>query len=224
MTNSEIKKILIDKGVHQLYHTNTVETSLSFLKNGGLMSRGVCEDEKIPQTPQYTDMKDKVFGIYYDIFFDSIEIQRRTGYSSYGPVLFVYNIDVIDTIDEGHIRITKMNPEKWYSTANPNERYFQSLDELSSGFTKGDFGQHITLTNQREILSFDYLEKIVLSNPQKEDNCLFDLAKSTIEKVIEDELIDVSFKIRDYAYNDRFFEKYRDIRKLNEHFGLGENI
>ena len=113
MTNKTIREILLKKGVSKLYHTNTVETSLSFLKNGGLLSRGLCEDLKCPQTGQYTDSLDKEYDIYYDIFFDSVEIQRITGVSYYGPVLFVYNINVLDDIEEGHIRITKMNPDKW---------------------------------------------------------------------------------------------------------------
>lgn len=31
MTNFEIKQVLLCKGVRHLFHTNTVETSLSFL-------------------------------------------------------------------------------------------------------------------------------------------------------------------------------------------------
>lgn len=223
MTNSEIKQMLIDNDVQYLYHTNTVETSISFLKSGGLLSRGLCEDLNLPQTYQYTDGSDRRFNIYYDIFFDSIEIQRRTGYSYYGPVLFVYDIDVLDTVDEGNIRITKKNPEKWISNTSQNERYFQSLDELSLGFVKGDFGQHITLVNQRQALSFDYLRKIVISNPQKDDNYLFKTAKSAIEMVIEDELIDVPFCIRDYSYYDRFHEAYSNEQTLKAHFSLGGN-
>ena len=107
MTNFEIKQVLINNDVQHLYHTNTVETALSFLQCGGLLSRGICADMELPQTPQYTDALDRRYNIFYDIFFDSTEIQKITGYSAYGPVLFQYNLDVLDSIEEGHILITK---------------------------------------------------------------------------------------------------------------------
>ncbi len=221
MTNSEIKQVLKNNNVLHLYHTNTVETSISFLCNKGLLSRGLCEDIGFPQTGQYTDTLDQEYNIYYDIFFDSIEIQRRTGVSYYGPVLFVYSINVLDTVEEGHIRITKQNPEKWRNTTDESERYFNELGELSSHFEKGNFGQHITLTDQYRPLPFDYLEKIVLSDPQKEDNSLFEEAKAVIHKMIEDNRLNIAFEVRDYCYYDRFFETYSNPQKLYNHFSLG---
>ncbi len=221
MTNLEIKQVLIKKGVRYLYHANTVETSLSFLQSRGLLSRGLCEDMKLPQTGQYTDDFDKRYNIFYDIFFDSMEIQKRTGVSYYGPVLFVYDIDVLDTVEEGHIRITKMNPDKWKNTISANERYFLKLEELSLFFDKGNFGQHITLTNKKNILSFEYLEKIVLSDPQQKDNLLFEVAKARIRGLIDDACLAVPFIIRDYGYNNRFHDTYANPRKLQEHFRLG---
>ena len=221
MTNHEIKQFLVEQGVVRLYHTNTVETSLSFFRSGGLLSRGLCTDMRLPQTAQYTDSLDRDYNIFYDIFFDSVEIQRITGVSYYGPVLFVYNIDVLDTIDEGHIRITKINPEKWRRTRNESERYFTTLEELTESYNSRDFGQHITLTNQRVPLSFNHLEKVVLSNPRQNNNELFEIARDTIQNVPEIRNNRISFEIRNYQYNDRFFDTYRDADKLKVHFAIG---
>ena len=223
MTNAEIKQVLLNKGVHHLYHTNTVETSISFLKSRGLLSRGQCIDNGLPQTIQYTDNSDKRYNIFYDIFFDSIEIQRITGVSYYGPVMFVYNIDVLDTISEEHVLITKINPEKWHQNMTSNERYFLDINELSSDFVKGNFGQHITLLNQRKPLSFDYLEKIVLSNPQQNDNSLFNAAEAKLRFLI-DTVCDAPLIIRNYSYNDRFYNTYSNRKKLQDHFSLGGHI
>ncbi len=81
MTNAQIKRTLIEKGVSNLYHANTVETSLSFFNAGGLLSRGLCKDMGYPQTAQYSDKSDKRYNIIYEIFFNSMEIQGRTGIS-----------------------------------------------------------------------------------------------------------------------------------------------
>lgn len=223
MTNSEIKKVLLSKGVQNLYHTNTVETSLSFMKSGGMLSRGLCEDMGFPQTDQNTDALDKEFGIYYDIFFDSIEIQRITGISYYGPVMFVYSLDVLDIVEEGNILITKSNPQKWKHTESYNDHYFLRLDELNVSFLKNDFGQHITLVNQRQPLLFKYLERIVLSDAQQSDNTLFYTAKNAIAKAIESNQLNVCLEIRDYGYSERFYNTYSSSNKelIKKHFGLG---
>lgn len=221
MTNAKIKQVLLNHNVRHLYHTNTVETSLSFLKSGGLLSRGLCEEMGLPQTRQYTDYDDKKYNIYYDIFFDSMEIQRRTGVSYYGPVLFVYNVDVLDSVKEESIRITKKNPDKWKNTTREYERYFIEIDELSFCFDENNFGQHITLKNQKQPLSFDYLEKIVLSDPRKNDNSLFENAKAAIRETMYDKRLDIPFIIRDYNYNGRFINTYEDSQKLHDHYSLG---
>lgn len=221
MTNEQIKWVLTSNGVFHLYHANTVETSISFLESEGLLSRGLCEDMNLPQTSQYTDESDKLYNIFYDIFFDSMEIQRRTGISSYGPVLFVYSVDVIDIVQEGHVRITKMNPDRWRNNFRDTEKYFCTFDELTLHFDNNDFGQHITLTNQRQPLSFNYLEQIILSNPQQEDNSLFEQAYTTISSFLNRLDLDVPLIIRDYRYNDKFYTVYSDARKVQKHFGLG---
>lgn len=218
MTNAEIKQVLLDNDVRHLYHANTVRTSTSFLESGGLLSRGYCEDMGLAQTSQYTDDLDRQYGIYYDIFFDSIEIQIRTGLNYYGPVLFEYNIDVLDSIEEGRILITKQNPDKWYTTESDNERYFRNINELSLLFEKGNFGQHITITDQRSPLSFQYLENIILSDPQQDDNSIFDTAKSTLSSLIQKNGFDVPLTIREYAYNNKFYDFYSVQRNLHKHF------
>ena len=221
MTNTYIKNVLLEHGVNRLFHTNTVETSLSFLKSGGLLSRGLCLDMRMPQTVQYTDNLDRAYNIFYDIFFDSINIQRRTGISYYGPVLFVYSVDLLDIIEEGHIRITKMNPDKWRNTSNDNDRYFNGEEELAFRYDSNDFGQHITLTHQIAPLPFSYLEKIELSDPHCEDNSLFQTADKAIRSVITAQDMNVCYQVRDYNYNERFYETYKNTEIVIKHFGLG---
>lgn len=224
MTNEQIKRVLTSNGVFHLYHANTVETSISFLESEGLLSRGLCEDMNLPQTDQYTDETDIRYNIFYDIFFDSTEIQRRTGISYYGPVLFVYSVDVIDTIQEGHVRITKMNPDEWNDGMGETEKYFCTFDDLSLHFDKDNFGQHITITDQREPLSFDYLRQIILSDPRKENNSLFERANLRIRELMDQIGLDFRLTIRDYNYNDRFNQTYSEAWKVRKHFGLGGHI
>ena len=80
-----------------LYHVNSVTTSLAFIRDGALFSRkyGV-ENYPEMQTPQRTDDKDKIYGIFNDIFMDmndSRQITKRM--SPYGPVSFVLDAENI---------------------------------------------------------------------------------------------------------------------------------
>ena len=132
MTNREIVEILTSKCVNRLYHSNTVETAISFLRAGGLLSRGLCEHLGYPQTPQNSDQLDREFDIYYDLFFDSVDIHERAHNANYyGPVLFEYNISVLDSIPEGCIRITKSNPINWNANITEDEQQ-KILDSLKA--------------------------------------------------------------------------------------------
>lgn len=190
MTNMEIKSILKAKGVENLFHANTVCTAITFLKSGGLLSRGAVEDMGLIQTPQISDSDDKKYDVFYDIFFDSVDIHKRTNkLNNYGPLTFVYDLDVIDSLPEGSVKITKKNPIHWTEDMCDNEKYFIDVDELESYFQKGDFGQHITLVGQHRPISFDYLCKIILDNPnliRHNDMVILRKSRSYIVELLEE--------------------------------------
>jgi hypothetical protein len=224
MTNHQIKKILISKGVNGLYHSNTVETSLSFLKAGGLISRGVCEDLGYPQTPQKSDQLDKDFDIYYDLFFDSVDIHERAHNANYyGPVLFEYDISVLDSIPEGCIRITKSNPVDWNVNASENERYFTNDCELGFCFTKGDFGQHITIKAQNAPLPFIYLRRIIITNPCNDYMNYYANAVKAINQSISDNNLDIVLVERDCPDYCKCFNFYSNNYNVKNHYKLGGN-
>lgn len=59
---------LLEKGVEEIYHANSVLTSCEFLRHGALLSRGSIEALKLRQTPQKSDLIDKRYHIWNDIF------------------------------------------------------------------------------------------------------------------------------------------------------------
>ena len=198
MTNSEIKQILVGKQINNLYHSNTVETSITFLRHGGLLSRGAVEQNGLNQTPQKSDKIDKQLGIYNDIFFDSVDIHERAHrINSYGPILFVYSINLIDELPEGVIGITKDNPIRWRPEMTEDEKYFATSSELSMEYHKGTFKQHFTIRNWNTPLPFTYLNKIIIDNPKRDDNTLFDTAKKEIEKIKTEFNINIPLIVRD---------------------------
>ncbi|MBK9672793.1 MAG: hypothetical protein IPP56_14685 [Bacteroidetes bacterium] len=166
----EIYDILIEKEVKALYHANSVRTSKTFLQQGGLLSRKYVEDNKLVQTIQKSDDKDKIFNIWDDIFLDAINISRYfTQYNVYGPILFAFRLDLLKNKEVKTVRITKRNPLYWREGEGNVERYFQTVEDFKSKFKSGnklnDGGYHITFTTLNGFLSFKHLEAIQIDNP-----------------------------------------------------------
>ncbi len=201
MTNSDIRRILHEKDVNYLYHANTVCTAITYLENGGLLSRGTVEELGLVQTSQLSDEIDIELNVYYDIFFDSVDIHERAKkINNYGPVTFVYSTSMIDKLPEGVIRVTKTNPIYWNTSMSDTDKYFINSNEMWFSYQKGCFNQHFTILNQREPLSFDCLHKIILDDPHAvrgSDRIIFENAIEKIEKLLEDNNINVPLVIRE---------------------------
>lgn len=166
MKAKDVKEILVQSGVNYLYHVNTIATSLSYIKSGGLLSRQTADDMGLPQTPQSSDETDKEFGVYNDIFFDSVDIHQRASRANhYGPLMFVYSVDVLDTLEEYDICITKSNPMFWNRNMSYEDKYFTNSENLFFEFARGNFSQHITIRDISKPLPFEYLIEIVIENP-----------------------------------------------------------
>ena len=197
MNSSEVKQVLREKGVEYLYHANSVLTSISYLENGGLMSREYVEECDYPQTPQVTDDTDKEFEIYNDIFLDSVDVHALSkNVNFYGPVLFVYSIDVLDEVSDYDICVTRTNAIYWSEKNTPaNERYYNNINELRRGFTKGNFGQSITIRNISRPLSFKYLAKVILEDPGEDNqgylNRAFDRLNSLLDSVGKEDILEI---------------------------------
>lgn len=76
LDGNSLVEFLKERGFSTLCHVNTTATALTFLRNGGLLSRQYVEEhpETCFQTIQKSDAKDKEFGIFNDIFFDVMNI------------------------------------------------------------------------------------------------------------------------------------------------------
>lgn len=213
MTNEVIKNILIEKGITRLYHVNSVATACTFLENGGLMSRGAVEDRGLFQTPQETDDQDREVDVFYDIFFDSVDIHKRIGnINHYGPVAFVYSVDLLDVLPQGKVKITKDNPIRWNSKMTESEKYFLSEHELRFGLNKGDFTQHLTVCHQAKPLSFDYLNKMILDNPGVNNTEYFENAYHHLQDLINKYAPGISFEVRQCPLECCCQEQYRSYK------------
>lgn len=169
MNGHEVYEILREKWVYNLHHANTLITACTFLRLGGLASRGYVVDHRLPQTPQYTDNADRKFGIWYDIFLDGIDLHERGKIrNNYGPVLFIIPTTILLNLpNETEVFVTRKNPSNWVDGEMDEDRYFITPEELRDGYTYGDFGQHIILRTSTGILPFNVAQlNIILDDPQ----------------------------------------------------------
>lgn len=169
MTGQEVYDTLVARGVRHLHHANSVRTSLSQLRLGGLASRRAVDVHRLPQTSQITDDLDRKYGIWGDIFMDTVDIhERASDRNKYGPVLFVLNVEMLRNLSpSARVLITRVNPSKWGQTSTDAERYFLTSADLKGGLSIGDFNQMLVIRTDNGILPFmTYLEAIVLDEPR----------------------------------------------------------
>lgn len=210
---SEVKHIYMRRGIRFLYHANVVVTSLTFIKQDGLLSRGAVADRGLPQGSQESDQKDKDFGVWNNIFLDSVDIHKRAqDRNKYGPVLFEFSIDVLDSPCIEEVKVTKENPEDWDSL-DPEERYFENAEELSANFQKGNFKQELLLKIRNDdVLPFDCLSSVILDNPHLEDNSYFENAKAKIEVEMRNHCQNAYLEIRECPQECKCVSKYRGYK------------
>jgi len=165
--SKKVYEILGRKGVDAIYHANSVITACQFLRGGSLMSRGTVHRKGLYQSPQNSDPSDKQYGVWFDVFTDSVDIHARAKRANiYGPVLFMIDLELIRKTYTGKIWVTRLNPAKWASKSH-KERWFVSAEDLERKFVRGCFDQMIVFRHCGGDLPFhEYLKKIVLDDPR----------------------------------------------------------
>jgi hypothetical protein len=169
MQPDEVYRALTKRGVRELHHANTVRTSRHFLREGALLSRGTVERRGWDQTPQDTDEKDKTLGIWFDIFLDTGGIhgllQKRA--NVYGPVLFVFDVEILREPLTGGAWVTQKNPCYW----RKEHAWFPALADWEADFRppskRGGWWEHmLVLRHCGGELPFGlHLKKLILDDP-----------------------------------------------------------
>jgi hypothetical protein len=138
LSTKALYKLLKDKGVEYLYHSNTVLTSLTFINNRALLSRAFVENNNLTQTSQKSDNKDIEYNVWDDVFIDGIDLHetyKRPNH--YGPILFVLKLEMLLSTSLQNVLITKNNPWYWKSNDNINDRYYSNIEDVKSDYLTG---------------------------------------------------------------------------------------
>ncbi len=219
-TPKKIFDFLNTRGITTLYHANTVSTASSFLMANKIISRGECEKLDLLQTSQYTDNKDKRLCLWNDIFLDTTDIhQRGKRANHYGPVLFEFDIDILNSLETGSICITRTNPSKWTKLSG---EWFSSLDELESDFDEHTFEQMIVLRHLGSTSLTPYLKRIVLDDPRviytdyKTD--FYSSAFGSLKLAMAIGKIDITIEKRKCPYGCRCMTSYGVAHTKDDHF------
>lgn len=126
----------------------------------------------------------------------------EVGALGYGPVLFVFDIDIINANGTGRILVTKLNPTKW-ARKRDSERWFQHKDDLEQNFVKGRFDQMLVLRHCGGALPFGkHLKKIILNDPQRQtkgDVDFYSMAVGALRLAMQDAKINVPISRRKCA-------------------------
>ena len=166
LDNQALYELLVHKGVNSFNHANSVATSITYIENGGLLARGDIERLGLFQTKQASDAADNEFGVWSDIFIDTVDLHGFFPRQNiYGPVLFKFKIDFLleSKLD---VWVTKNNPIYWSASTSIEERYFSSVEELSEKWNQFETQRKMfTIRNPGIPVLFDSLESIILDRP-----------------------------------------------------------
>jgi hypothetical protein len=210
-------KILVENGITEIYHANSVLTACQFLRAGALLSRGTVERRGMFQTPQSSDVIDRKHSVWFDVFVDSVDIHQRAGiFNAYGPALFVIDSAIIKETYTGGVWVTKMNPTKW-SGLKHNEKWFTSAEDLRANFVKGRFDQMIVFRHCGGELPFGiHLKEVILDDPQFQTSLRTDIhsmARGALLLARTEGGIDVKIKRRKCSVGCKCIGKYKNKRK-----------
>ena len=198
--SKHVYEALANHGVDELHHANSVATSCQFLRAKSLLSRGTVERLGLAQTGQRSDDPDKRYGIWFDVFADSVDIHARANRANrYGPVIFVLDSDIIVKSYTGRLWVTKVNPIYWKGKSEA-DRWFQDRDDLEQNYQRGDFGQMVVFRHCGGELPFKrYLKRIVRDDPQQstdEGVDFFSMAVGALGLALQDAGLDIPIQRR----------------------------
>lgn len=206
LNNKQLYELLSEKNIFYLHHANTLSTSLTYIEQKGLMSRGAVEDKNLFQTILSSDERDKVFCVWYDIFLDSLDLHGHfPRQNHYGPILFTFSTQLILNTDY-HIWVTKDNPIYWNERMTKEEKYFTSVEELRSKWDHYEIQKKMfTIKNVLSPVLFEHLDSVKVDDPDvkivengMEDVFLFEEAKKAINsKIYNDPFFDGKFSVHE---------------------------
>lgn len=203
MNGAEVRQVLADKGVSRIFHANSVKTSLSLLKLGGLASRARVEASGLAQTNQISDALDRKYNIWNDIFMDSVDIHERiSDRNHYGPVLFSIDLGVLGALASGsEVFVTKKNPTKWKDSDSQEDRYYNDVNDLYGNVVVGDFDHMLVIRHSSGLVKFDgFLKNVILDVPVSGGGDYFDKAKAALENGLKDAGLSAAVSARSCSY------------------------
>lgn len=192
----DVYQLLKAKQIQYLYHANTLSTALTFIQNDALLSRHAVDANNLFQSPQDSDAEDKLYKVWDHVFFDGFDLHNKYHRANkYGPVLFRFNLRMLQSPKIQHFFITKSNPWYWKGTSE-DQRFYSSIDELSEQYLTGkrlDSQVMFTLRSPGFSINLSaYLDSIIVDNPLTKVNSpsLGKISAGTyLKKVIENELV-----------------------------------
>lgn len=163
--------IFKEKGVENLYHANTVQTSLTFIDKRALLSRAYVANNGLIQTPQKSDNEDKVYNVWDDVFLDGIDLHNKYSRANkYGPILFVLKIDLLTSQYISEVLIPKNNPWYWKPNENWDDRYYSNIEDVKRDYLTGkslDSRIMFTFRSPETTIKLNkYLKHIIIDKPK----------------------------------------------------------
>ncbi len=135
ISSKSLYKILKDKEVTHLFHANTVATSLTIIEAKCLLSRYQVEVDELAQSFQKSDANDKKYDVWDHVYLDGTDHHKKYGQSNfYGPVLFVFNLELLASQSFQKVYIMRSNPHFWNEKTTEDEKFYRNIEEVNENY------------------------------------------------------------------------------------------
>jgi len=133
--SKSLYRILKEKKIEHLFHANTVATSLTIIKAKSLISRYQVETDGLSQSFQRSDGKDKKYDVWDHIYLDGTDHHKKYSQSNfYGPVLFIFNLEVLTSPHFPTVLIMRSNPHFWTDKTSEDEKFYKDIEEFDKNY------------------------------------------------------------------------------------------
>lgn len=195
----EVIKALKGKGIEHVFHANSIETSLSFLRHGALLSREECNRRKAPMSWQPSDKTDIKYGIFDDLFFNLRDLHNQFECANqYGPILFKVSLSRLEKFfRETNAKVgvtTWYIPHKWQDDDPPEKRWNKEVKTIFNA-------SYPDIVIQFPHMSLEHIDEIVIDKIPDRPH-FFDQAKVMYETCAKAHGVKIKISARACAIKD----------------------
>ena len=108
-----------------------------------------------------------LLGIWYDLFFDTIDLGAKYPYNKYGPITFCFDIELLQEYWLPKIWVTRTNPIHWKPNAINQWLTQEEISTTYDPISSNAYQNHLVVRNAGGVIRLGkHLKEIIVDDPE----------------------------------------------------------